>query len=113
MHYKNNVKVVFVVFNMFNFVWNRLKYCNTKLKVKVQAVTQNQLLQLEMRGSVMASAIKITYLLQTINILYKNFFEYFKCQYTSVQYIGKCLTLSLNVNTLTGHLKKNFKFWTN
>ena len=52
-----------------------------------------------MHGFVMASAIKIIYLLQTINILYKNVFGYFKCQYYSVYNMGKCLALSLNVNT--------------
>ena len=55
----------------------------------------------------MASAMKIIYLLQTINILYKNVFQSFMCQYNSVQYTGKCLALSLNVNALIGHLKRN------
>ena len=41
----------------------------------------------------------LIYLLQTINILYKKVFQSFMCQYNSVQYIGKCLALSLNYNT--------------
>ena len=46
-----------------------------KPQVKLQAVTQKQLLQLETHQFVMASAIKIIYLLQTINILYKKSFN--------------------------------------
>ena len=55
----------------------------------------------------MASTLKIIYLLQSINILYKNVFQSFMYQYNSVQDTGKCLALSLNVNVLIRPLRKN------
>ena len=37
-------------------------------------------------------------------------FQSFKSQYTLLQHTGKCLALSINVNTLITHLKENFNF---
>ena len=58
----------------------------------------------------MASAMRIIYLLQTINNLYKNVFQSFMYLYNSAQYTGKCLALSLNVKVSIRYFKKNKKF---